>query len=127
MSVLDGDGGVYTVVGENGDTYRVDAVDGRCTCPDARHNLDADTPCKHERRVRFATGVQAIPAAFDPTSVDALLGDHVDETPVYAATDGGDDESRPDDCTCHPTMSDLPCWPCYRDGFDVPASVETAN
>jgi hypothetical protein len=27
---------------------------------------------------------------------------------------------RPDDCDCFPSMEDLPCWPCYRDGFEEP-------
>lgn len=29
---------------------------------------------------------------------------------------------RPDDCDCLPLMEDLPCWPCYRDGFEEPNS-----
>jgi len=27
---------------------------------------------------------------------------------------------RPEDCSCSPRMTDLPCWPCYRDGFETP-------
>jgi hypothetical protein len=27
---------------------------------------------------------------------------------------------RPEDCWCAPEMEDLPCWPCYRDGFETP-------
>ena len=29
-----------------------------------------------------------------------------------------DSDGRPDDCDCWD--ADLPCWPCYRDGFDTP-------
>ena len=29
-------------------------------------------------------------------------------------------DGRPGDCDCLPTFDELPCWPCYRDGFDVP-------
>jgi hypothetical protein len=27
-------------------------------------------------------------------------------------------DERPDDCDCTPVMENLPCWPCYRDGFE---------
>ena len=27
---------------------------------------------------------------------------------------------RGDDCDCWDADAALPCWPCYRDGFDVP-------
>ncbi len=40
------------------------------------------------------------------------------------ATDGGavidGDTDRPADCDCLPTFDELPCWPCYRDGFRSP-------
>jgi hypothetical protein len=29
-------------------------------------------------------------------------------------------DGRPEDCDCWDPEGDLPCWPCYRDGFDVP-------
>lgn len=39
--------------------------------------------------------------------------------------------NRPDDCDCRegPGQSDLPCWPCYRDGFEEAAewSVEIGD
>jgi hypothetical protein len=62
--------------------------------------------------------------------------------PVVATSDGGiievgdkgeildgdesDDDSRPEDCDCGDwnAHAELPCWPCYRDGFEVPASAE---
>jgi hypothetical protein len=35
-----------------------------------------------------------------------------------------DFDGRPDDCSCTGSRLEaeggLPCWPCYRDGFDVP-------
>jgi hypothetical protein len=137
MTVLDEGGDVYTVVSESGSTYRVDAREGRCTCPDARHNLSDDESCKHERRVAYATGERAVPAWVDPTAVDTLLGEHV-EGPVHVAADGGvtaestseatseaHDGYRPDNCECVPALAKggLPCWPCFRDGFETPASV----
>jgi hypothetical protein len=27
---------------------------------------------------------------------------------------------NPDECDCWDADAELPCWPCYRDGFDVP-------
>jgi predicted nucleic acid-binding Zn finger protein len=147
MSVLDEGGDVYTVVGENGGTYRVDAREGRCTCPDAQYNLpttDGRERCKHAARVAYATGERSVPAWVDTDAVDPQLGTHVDAGPQVAATDGGTeiidagddgtiideeedtDAGRPDDCDCGDwnADADLPCWPCYRDGFEEPASAD---
>ena len=33
--------------------------------------------------------------------------------------DGGV-ETRPSDCECLEAFHDLPCWKCYREGFDEP-------
>lgn len=135
--------GLYTVVGQNGGTYTVDARTGACTCPDARHNLpdgDRET-CKHRARVAFATGERTVPAWADRSAVDPDLGRHVAGGPRVAAADGGEivstdadgdgelDDARPDDCDCAPFMADdgLPCWPCYRDGFDEPNPASLAN
>lgn len=27
---------------------------------------------------------------------------------------------RPEDCDCSPQFEDLPCWPCFREGFETP-------
>ena len=35
-------------------------------------------------------------------------------------TDFSQGDSRPGDCDCSPRFDDLPCWPCYRDGFETP-------
>jgi predicted nucleic acid-binding Zn finger protein len=141
MTVLPEGGDVYTVVGqnENGE-YRVDAREGRCTCPDYKHNLptaDGRERCKHAARVAYATGERSVPAWVDTDAVDPQLGEHVDGGPRQVATDGGsdvidagddgvilegddNDDGRPDDCDCWDADAELPCWPCYRDGFDVP-------
>lgn len=139
MTALPEGGDVYTVVGENGGTYSVDARAGRCTCPDAEYR---DARCKHQRRVAFATGERTIPAWVDPDDVDAQLGEHTDAAPAVAATDGGtdgivvadddgeildesegeneSDDGRPDDCQCWDASLTLPCFPCYREGFEEP-------
>lgn len=144
MSVLPEGGDVYTVVGQNGGTYTVDAREGRCTCPDYKHNLPTDDGrerCKHAARVAYATGERSVPAWVDTDAVDEQLGEHVDAGPQVAATDGGivdagddaviltddeNDDGRPDECDCGDwnADADLPCWPCYRDGFEKPASAE---
>jgi hypothetical protein len=31
-----------------------------------------------------------------------------------------DFDARPDDCDCWDADAELSCWPCYREGFDVP-------
>jgi len=141
MTVLPEGGDIYTVVGENENgEYRVDGREGRCTCPDHKHR---EATCKHIRRVAFATGEQPVPGDVD--DVDELLGRHTDGQPYSAteepvvATDGGiidagDDaevldetgDGRPEDCDCGDWNAGegLPCWPCYRDGFDTPASAD---
>jgi hypothetical protein len=139
MTVLDEGGDVYTVVGENGGgEYQVDSRKGRCTCPDHQHRA---ARCKHIRRVAFATGEEAIPAWVDRDSVDSQLGEHVDGEVRFAAADGGitvadddgeilddseeaDSTERPDDCECRRFDTegvDLPCWACYREGFETVA------
>jgi hypothetical protein len=123
MTVLAEGGDVYSVTTESGSEYRVDARAGRCTCPDARHNLDDAEACKHEKRVAFATGARPVPAHVDVAAVDPDLGAHVDARP-RVATDGGevvapnpdDDGDDSDDCACAELPDGVPCFPCYADG-----------
>ncbi|RKS81529.1 SWIM zinc finger protein [Haloarcula quadrata] len=121
-------GDVYSVTTESGSEYRVDAFEGRCTCPDHDYR---EVRCKHIRRVAFATGNRPIPAWVDADEVDAQLGQHVEETPKVAATDGGvtldsfGADDRPEDCDCAELSGDFPCWPCVRDGRrDLPGEGE---
>lgn len=37
------------------------------------------------------------------------------------------EDDRPDDCRCWDPDADLPCWPCYRAGFDAPNSDTPAT
>jgi hypothetical protein len=119
MAVLPEGGDIYTVVGqnENGE-YRVDAREGRCTCPDHEYR---EVRCKHIRRVAFATGERVVPAWVDANEVDAQLGEHVEETPKVAATDGGvtlaeftTGDTDEDGCWCDD--HDFPCFDCYNEG-----------
>lgn len=55
-------------------------------------------------------------------------GDDDEPTPdggrVADADETADDDGRPDDCKCSGSRLErengLPCWPCYRDGFETP-------
>jgi hypothetical protein len=125
--------GLYLVVSQSGSEYLVDTHTGACECPDHEYR---GVHCKHARRVAFATGERPVPAGVD--GVDPQLGEHTDETPRRAASDGGvvkttdttderdNSDERPSDCDCGDWNAGegLPCWPCYRDGFEEPASDE---
>jgi hypothetical protein len=120
---------LFLVVSQSGSEYLVDARDDVCECPDHQYR---EAHCKHLRRVEYVTGERTIPAWIDPTEVDAQLGSHVETSPVLAATDGGvtveasgdteaHDDSRPEECDCGEWCpDDLPCWPCFREGFEAP-------
>ena len=130
MTTLPLGGNMYSVTTESGSEYRVDALEGRCTCPDKQYNLEDGELCKHERRVRFATGQWAIPAWIDADEVDAQLGEHVEETPKVAATDGGvtlaefiTGDTDEDRCWCDDHS--FPCFGCFRTGRrDLPSEGE---
>lgn len=118
---------LYLVVSQSGSEYLVDARGGSCECPDHQHR---DVRCKHVRRVAFATGERAVPAGICLDTIDEQLGDHVSGCPRFVVPDGGtdikaekhaeDEDERPGDCDCIEALGDLPCWPCYRDGFEEP-------
>ena len=129
---------LYLVVSESGSEYLVDTRESRCDCPDAHYNLEADEQCKHERRVRYATGETPIPAWTDTDAIDPHLGLQTARSPIRAATDGGivggevgesfesrenqrEDgaaviEAEREECDCAELSDDFPCWPCVREG-----------
>jgi hypothetical protein len=135
---------IVMVVSHSGETYHVDAEAGRCECPDHEYR---DARCKHIRRARVALGLQPVDSqVLVSVDVDATLGANA-PGPVVATPDGGiidagddgeildeeeseerndDDDGRPDDCDCGDWNADLelPCWPCFRDSFEEPASAE---
>lgn len=128
-TVINEGGDIYSVTSQSGREYMIDAREERCTCPDHQYRKKM---CKHILRVALVRGERVIPAAIDRDEVDPLLGLTVETTPVAVAadgdsvqaTDGNDHETqvseRPDDCDCWNPDGDLPCWPCYRDGFEAP-------
>lgn len=129
MTVLPEGGDIYTVVGQHGNgEYRVDGREKRCTCADHTYR---QIQCKHIRRVDFATGERPVPRWVDPERIDSYLGEHAPGMPRVARPDGGvvlgpdgvdDDGERPADCDCGEWNQGqpLPCWPCYREGFEWP-------
>jgi hypothetical protein len=137
---------IVMVVSHSGETYHVDAEVGRCECPDHEHR---DARCKHIRRSRVALGLQPVDSrVLAAVDVDATLGANA-PGPIVATSDGGiidagdegvvldGDESteesgqdgRPEDCDCGDwnAHADLACWPCFRDGFEEPASAENVD
>jgi hypothetical protein len=65
----------------------VDALEGRCTCPNKQKDLEDGDLCKHIRRIRFVTGQRAIPTWADTDEVDVKLEEHVNGIPKVTATD----------------------------------------
>lgn len=65
-------GGIYTVRGESGNTYRVDIAAEECTCPDQqRSTVDR---CKHLRRVEMEIRNRSVPTP-DGRLPDAPVAD----------------------------------------------------
>ncbi len=111
-----GDGDVEVVNGSHDEpeehTYTVHIESGipsDCTCPAFEYQAGA---CKHMLSIAIREPLLEAVSA-DPT-VKADGGLTVEEGTT------GDFNERPDDCDCSPTFEELPCWPCYRDGFEEP-------
>ena len=90
------------------DVWPVDARDAGCNCPDKQYN---DAPmCKHE----YAALLSDVDRYPSPGIV-------TDDISRRAVPDGGE-KQRPAACACGDDMddADLPCFPCFRAGFDSP-------
>jgi hypothetical protein len=136
MTVVERAPELYEVSSSSGRAYTVDVEAPACTCPDFEYNLpteDGMETCKHIRRVLAARGDLVVPArALDVDAIDPLLGTAIDGvTQVAVATDGAGagkviDEDpkggdRPGDGECWASSRhELPCFPCYREGFETP-------
>jgi hypothetical protein len=92
----------YTVHVEGG-------IPAACTCPAWEYQ---DGACKHMVAVAIrepvleATSAELTMKADGGVTVEGDENSHFDE--------------RPEDCNCTPFSEMLPCWPCYRDGFEEP-------
>ena len=79
--------GLYEVTSTSTYIVDMDTNDGpHCTCKDHEYR---GVDCAHIERVRFATCRKPIPAWVDTDALDDQLGEHIDETPRVAMTDGG--------------------------------------
>ena len=133
---------VAVVSGNSGRTHDVDVREVRCTCEDHQYR---EAECAHLRRAKIALGRQPVhTATLQAVDVDEQLAANA-PGPVVVTSDGGvlgadngetistkpesDADERPDDCDCGDWNDgeDLPCWPCYRDGFEEPAGTEGGN
>jgi hypothetical protein len=64
---------------------------------------------------------------FDSTALESAVTDDCtdvrsddvivagDDAEILDKADNGED--RPEDCQCWDPDGELPCWPCYREGF----------
>ena len=80
---------LYTVHSASGSTYLVDAELPACECPDHEYR-GHERPCKHVRRVQFATGRRDVPDFVDDDAVDPQLGLHVEDVTDVGADQEGD-------------------------------------
>lgn len=84
LSVLDNLGrvrdaeGMFLVVSQSGREYLVDGEQGTCVCEDYQYR-GHERPCKHVRRVEFATGSRPIPSWIECDALDESLGEHIDD------------------------------------------------
>ena len=111
-----GDGDVEVVNGSHDEpsehTYTVHVegdIPSDCTCPAWEYQ---DGACKH--MIAVAIREPVLEAASAEPTMKADGGVTVQEG------ESDDSDERPNDCDCAPTFEDLPCWPCYRDGFEEP-------
>ena len=87
-----------------------------CTCPAWEYQ---DGACKHLVAVAIreplleAVNAEPTVKADGGVTVEADESNHSDE--------------RRDDCDCSPLFNELPCWPCYRDGFEEPNPTLEVN
>lgn len=142
VSVISHSGESHTVDVVEG---RCTCKDAEYNLPDGDRDV-----CKHVERARVATGREVLDAAVIRhlgDEIDPQLGANADG-PTVATADGGitvatddgeiidgdddtdavedtgEDDGRPDDCECRRFETggvDLPCWACYRDGFETVA------
>jgi len=106
-------------------TYRVNVEDGvpvACECPAFQYR---DGPCKHQLAIAVRKPVlDAATARETPKAVTDGGVRGARPSVTDATTHDTETQTRPDDCQCSPSFEELPCWPCYRDGFETPASRE---
>lgn len=95
----------YTVHVESG-------VPSDCTCPAFEYQQKV---CKQMVAVAIREPVLEAATAEPTLKTDGGVTVEADES--------DHSDKRPDNCDCTSLMEDLPCWPCYRDGFKEPNPI----
>lgn len=104
-------------------TYTVTVTEdgpAECTCSAYEYHCDASEACKH--MVAVSETGPVLMAALECVAA----GGRLDEPDLVtdggqAVTDDGDELERPEDCECGAFAldGDLPCWSCFRVGFET--------
>lgn len=79
-----------------------------------------DGACKHRVAIAIREPVLKAATEYENDQEPAVIPDG--GTTVERAGIEQGVENRPSGCDCIPAFEDLPCWPCYRDGFRTPNS-----
>jgi hypothetical protein len=115
FTILEG-GDVEVVNGSHDEpdehTYTVHIESGipfDCTCPASEYQ---EGPCKHMVAVAIREPLLEAVSAEPTVKADGGV--------MVEAVESDYSNERPDDCNCTPLTEGLPCWPCYRDGFEEP-------
>ncbi|WP_336365022.1 SWIM zinc finger family protein [Halalkalicoccus salilacus] len=100
-------------------SYRVNIESGVpvvCECPADTYHEGA---CKHRVAIAIREPVLAAASEYERDQEPEVVPDG--GTTIERSTVSEQQvESRPVDCDCLPTFEDLPCWPCYQEGFQTP-------
>ena len=106
---------------ENADehSYRVNIENGvpvACECPSDMYHEGA---CKHRVAVAIREPVLEAASEYENNQEPEVVTDG-GTTIEHSTVSEQQAESRPVDCDCLPTFENLPCWPCYQEGFQMP-------
>lgn len=84
-------------------------IPAHCTCPAWKYQGNS---CKHMVAVAIREPILEAVSAKPTLKSDGGV--------VVEEVEGDYPNERPDGCNCSPLFEDLPCWSCYRDGFNKP-------
>lgn len=113
-------------------------VPAECECPANKYNEEYD--CKHkvalasvggpvvlEASVNFLTPSEDTERSNASTVADKLQADGGATTEEIGGGSEPLDAAEPVECEECTKLSDLPCWPCYRDGREYVVSAEESQ
>ena len=100
-------------------TYTVHVEGGipfSCTCPAFEYQ---DGPCKHMVAVAIRELILEAVSAEPTLSTEGGV--------TIKEGESAHSDERPDNCDCSPLFEELPCWPCYGNGFEEPSPHAEVN